>query len=100
MNNSQISQGIKRLANMMKLLDENPFKIKAFEKAAGIVENHPEEMGVLIDEDRLKEFARGKMTSTNPSGRVLSAIKALTASGYMVQNEGKIWIAAREGRVV
>ncbi len=54
MNNSQISHGIKRLANMMILLDENPFKIKAFEKAAGIVENHPEEMGVLIDEDRLK----------------------------------------------
>ena len=53
-----------------------------------------------IDEDRLKEFARGKMTAVNPSGAVISAMKALMASGYMVQNEGRIWIAAKEGRVV
>ena len=56
MNNQQISNGIKRLAAMMKLLDENPFKIRAFEKAARIVERHPEEMGILIDEDRLKHL--------------------------------------------
>ena len=52
-----------------------------------------------IEEERLKEFARGKMTSANPSGAYISAMKALIASGYMVQNEGKIWIAAKEGRI-
>lgn len=51
-----------------------------------------------IDEESLREFARGKMTSANPSGAYTSAIKGLISSGYMVQNEGKIWISAKEGR--
>ncbi|NQV16388.1 hypothetical protein HQ531_13080 [bacterium] len=54
MNNAQISEKIKRLAALLALLEENPFKIRAFEKAARIVKEHPEEMGILIDEDRLK----------------------------------------------
>jgi len=52
-----------------------------------------------IDEERLREFARGKMTSANPSGAYTAAIKGLISSGYMVQNEAKIWISAKEGRV-
>ncbi len=40
---------------MMSLLDENPFKIRSFEKAARIVREHEEDMGVLVDEDRLKD---------------------------------------------
>ena len=52
-----------------------------------------------IDEESLREFARGKMTSANPSGAYTAAIKGLISSGYMVQNEGKIWISAKEGRV-
>jgi len=40
---------------MMSLLDENPFKIRSFEKAARIVRDHEEDMGVLVDEDRLKD---------------------------------------------
>ncbi|MBC8376031.1 MAG: hypothetical protein H8E26_08280 [FCB group bacterium] len=55
MNNSQISNRINRLASMMSLLEENPFKIRSFEKAARIVRDHEEDMGVLVDEDRLKD---------------------------------------------
>ena len=55
MNNSQISVKINRLASMMSLLEENPFKIRSFEKAARIVRDHDEDMGVLVDEDRLKD---------------------------------------------
>ncbi|MBT3631709.1 MAG: hypothetical protein HOB84_10885 [Candidatus Marinimicrobia bacterium] len=55
MNNSQISVKIDRLASMMSLLEENPFKIRSFEKAALIVRDHDEDMGVLVDEDRLKD---------------------------------------------
>ena len=55
MNNSQISIRIKRLAQMMSLLEENSFKIRSFEKAARIVSDHAEDMGVLVDEDRLKD---------------------------------------------
>jgi len=55
MNNSQISDRIKRLAAMMTLLEENPFKIRSFENAVRIVRDHDEDMGVLVDEDRLKD---------------------------------------------
>jgi len=55
MNNSQISIRINRLASMMSLLEEYPFKIRSFEKAARIVRDHEEDMGVLVDEDRLKD---------------------------------------------
>jgi DNA polymerase (family 10) len=55
MNNSQISDRIDRLAAMMSLLDDNTFKIRSFEKAARIVREHEEDMGVLVDEDRLKD---------------------------------------------
>jgi len=40
---------------MMSLLEENPFKIRSFEKAARIVRDHEEDMGALVDDDRLKD---------------------------------------------
>lgn len=52
-----------------------------------------------IEEAELAEFAKGKMTSANPRGAYSAAIKSLIESGYMVQNEGKIWISAKEGRM-
>ena len=55
MNNTQISQKIKRIAEMMTLTNASPYKINSYQKAARIVNSHPEEMGVLIDEDRLKD---------------------------------------------
>ena len=52
-----------------------------------------------IPEDRLREFATGKISSANPSSAYGNAMKALLAMGYMSQNEGMVWIAAKEGRV-
>jgi len=52
-----------------------------------------------IDEAELRTFTMGKMTSTNPSSAYTTAVKALIANGYMVQNEGKIWVSAKEGRM-
>ena len=52
-----------------------------------------------IEEVELRKFALGKLTSTNPSSAYNGAIKALLGSGYMVQNEGQIWISAKEGRI-
>ena len=51
-----------------------------------------------IEEAELRRFAMGKMTSTNPSSSYANAIKGLLAIGYMAQNEGQIWITAKEGR--
>ena len=56
MDNLQLSSRVKRLAVMMQLLGENPYKIRAFEKAADMIAAHPEQMGVLIDEDRLRQI--------------------------------------------
>ena len=53
-----------------------------------------------ISENDLRKFASGKMTSTNASSAYATAMKALLGSGYMVQNEGFVWISAREGKVV
>jgi hypothetical protein len=53
-----------------------------------------------ISENELRKFASGKMTSTNASSAYATAMKALLGSGYMVQNEGFVWISAREGKVV
>ena len=52
-----------------------------------------------VNETKLREFASGKMTSTNPASSYGNAIKGLLSIGYMVQNEGKIWITAKEGKV-
>jgi hypothetical protein len=52
-----------------------------------------------IPADQLRDFAEGKMTSVNARSAYTQAIEALFAMGYMVQNEGLIWIAAKEGRV-
>ncbi len=54
MNNMQISQRLKHLSEMMSLLGEHPSEIRSLEKVVLIMKTHPEEMGVLIDEDRLK----------------------------------------------
>lgn len=52
-----------------------------------------------IPADQLRDFGEGKMTSVNARSAYTQAIEALFAMGYMVQNEGLIWIAAKEGRV-
>jgi hypothetical protein len=52
-----------------------------------------------IDEAELRTFTMGKMTSTNPSSAYNTAMKTLIANGYMVQNEGKVWVSAKEGRI-
>ena len=51
-----------------------------------------------IPADQLRDFSEGKMTSLNPRSSYTQALEALFAMGYMVQNEGLIWIAAKEGR--
>ena len=52
-----------------------------------------------IEEQKLREFCYGKITSTNKVSAYTGAVDGLLSSGYMVQNEGLLWIAAKEGRV-
>ena len=39
--NKEIAQAFKELAKYAKLANENPFKIRAYEEAANIIENYP-----------------------------------------------------------
>ena len=52
-----------------------------------------------IAEQKLREFCYGKITSTNKVSAYTGAVDGLLSSGYMVQNEGLLWIAAKEGKV-
>lgn len=52
-----------------------------------------------IEEQKLREFCYGKITATNKVSAYTGAVDGLLSSGYMVQNEGLLWIAAKEGRV-
>lgn len=51
-----------------------------------------------IPEARLRDFTYGKMTAANKTSAYNQALDGLLGSGYMVQNGGFIWVAAKEGR--
>ena len=80
---------------------------KAFKQLRGEGRGHSNPTGAgfpeggeywCIPADQLRDFSEGKMTSINPRSAYTQALEALFAMGYMVQNEGVIWIAAKEGR--
>lgn len=52
-----------------------------------------------IEEQKLRDFCYGKMGAKNKTSAYNTAYDGLLASGYMVQNNGLVWIAAKEGRV-
>ena len=51
-----------------------------------------------IEEQKLREFCYGKIAAKNKTSSYNTAIDGLLGTGYMVQNEGVIWIAAKEGK--
>jgi hypothetical protein len=82
--------------------------VSAFKQLRGEGEGEPNPTGAgwpesgkfwCVTETKLRDFASGKMTSTNPASSYGNAIKGLLSIGYMAQNEGKIWITAKEGKV-
>ena len=72
----------------------------------GIGEKNPSGVGWpeanqywIIDAQDFEAFARGKLTGANPRSTFKQAYESLITSGYMTQNDGYVWISAREGRV-
>jgi DNA polymerase (family 10) len=53
MTNKELGAFLKQIATYQELAGENPFKSRAFERAARIVEQHPESFTTLVAEDRL-----------------------------------------------
>jgi DNA polymerase (family 10) len=53
MTNKELGAVLKQIAVYQELAGENPFKSRAFDRAARIVEQHPESFVALVAEDRL-----------------------------------------------
>jgi hypothetical protein len=53
----------------------------------------------IIDEKDFAKFAQGKLAGANPRAGYKQALEGLLLSGYMTQNEGYLWVSAKEGRV-
>ena len=53
----------------------------------------------VIDVRDFTDFAKGKLSGTNPRAAFQKAFEGLLSSGYMTQNDGYCWISAKEGRV-
>ena len=56
MNNKEIARVFTDIADLLKLKGENPFKIRAYQKAVRSIEHLPVEVEQLVAEDRLKEI--------------------------------------------
>ena len=55
MNNKEIAGVFQDIAVLLELKIENPFKIRAYQKAARSIEHLPVEVEQLVAEDRLEE---------------------------------------------
>jgi len=55
MKNSEIAVVFQDIADLLKLKEENIFKIRAYEKAARSIEQMPAEVEQMAAEERLKE---------------------------------------------
>ncbi len=56
MKNAAIAQVFQDMADLLELKEENPFKIRAYQKAARTIEDLPVELGQVKDEGRLREI--------------------------------------------
>ena len=55
MKNSEIARVFQDIADLLKLKKDNIFKIRAYQKVAGVIEELPVEVEQLVREGRLRE---------------------------------------------
>ncbi len=55
MKNSEVARVFQDIADLLELKKENPFKIRAYQKVAGSIEELPVEVVQLVKEDKLRE---------------------------------------------
>ena len=56
MNNKEIAKVFQDIADLLELKGENPFKIRAYQKAARSIDHLPVEVEQLAAEDKLKQI--------------------------------------------
>ncbi len=54
MKNSQVARVFQDIADLLELKKENPFKIRAYQRAVRSIEHLPVEVEQLVAEDKLK----------------------------------------------
>jgi len=72
MNNEEIARVFQDIADLLELKEENPFKIRAYQKAARAIEYLPMEVERLVAEDRLREIP-GVGAASGPRRRCCSS---------------------------
>jgi len=76
MRNAEIAKVFQNIADLLELKGENPFKIRAYQRAVFSIEHLPEELSELVRESRLKEIPgvgeaiAGKITELISTGRL------------------------------
>jgi len=55
MKNSEVARVFQDIADLLELKQENPFKIRAYQKAVRSIERLPVEVEQLVKEDKLRE---------------------------------------------
>ena len=55
MNNSEVAGVFTDIAGLLELKKENPFKIRAYRRAATSIESLPVDIAILVAEERLRE---------------------------------------------
>ena len=50
MKNSEVAKVFQDIADLLELKRENVFKIRAYQKAARVIEHHPRELKIMVDE--------------------------------------------------
>ena len=56
MKNAEIAKVFQDIAELLEIMGENPFKIRAYQRAAHTIEHLPAELEQLAREDRLREI--------------------------------------------
>lgn len=56
MNKKQVIDIFQEIAKLLKLQDENPFKVRSYEDAARALEGHPENLETLVESDSLQDI--------------------------------------------
>jgi len=56
-NNSEVAEVFTDIAHLLELKQENPFKIRAYRRAASTIKDLTEAVDKLVAEDRLREVA-------------------------------------------
>ena len=53
----EIAADLRRIANLLRIKGENPFKAQAYERGAAALENFEGDLNTLVKQNRLKELA-------------------------------------------